>query len=54
MKKDITNRLEFIEKHETMPSLVIYPEGTATNGKQVLFFKKGPFKDFKPMKIIAV
>jgi len=33
--------------------LVILPEGTVTNNTGLLTFKKGAFKDFKRMKIIA-
>ena len=36
-----------------MPALAIFPEGTVSNGKVVLAFKKGSFKDLKPIKIVA-
>jgi len=51
--KDITDRLNLIEKEETMPPIAIFPEGTVSNGKAILEFKMGPFKDFKPLKILA-
>jgi 1-acyl-sn-glycerol-3-phosphate acyltransferase len=49
----ITERVNLIERAETMPPLLIFPEGTATNGKALLQFKKGAFKDLKPIKIYA-
>ena len=36
-----------------MPPIAIFPEGTVSNGKAILEFKMGPFKDFKPLKILA-
>ena len=36
-----------------MPPLAIFPEGTVSNGTGLLTFKKGAFKDFKPMKVLA-
>ena len=45
--------MDQIEKEETMPPLAVFPEGTLTNGTALLQFKKGAFKDLKPMKIIA-
>ena len=53
MIKQITERMELIEKEKSMPCLAIFPEGTVSNGKALLEFKKGPFKDFKPIKICA-
>ena len=32
----------------------MYPEGTISNNQALLTFKKGAFKDFKPVKILAV
>lgn len=37
-----------------MPPVCIFPEGTCGNAKAILQFKRGPFKDLKPMKIYAV
>ena len=37
-----------------MPQLVIFPEGTSSNCLSILEFKKGAFKDFKPMKIVGI
>ena len=34
--KQITERMNLIEKEETMPALSIFPEGTLTNGKALL------------------
>jgi len=43
-----------VEKNDTMPPLAIYAEGTITNGHCLLRFKKGAFKDLKPVKILAI
>jgi hypothetical protein len=37
-----------------MPQLLIFPEGTCGNNQAVLTFKKGCFKDFKPIKIVLI
>ena len=37
-----------------MPPMLVFPEGTVTNNTALLTFKKGAFKDFKPVKICAV
>ncbi len=34
--KQITERMNLIEREETMPQLSIFPEGTLTNGKALL------------------
>ena len=36
------------------PSLMIYPEGTCTNGKCLVQFKKGPFTAAKPVQPIVL
>ena len=42
-----------IENNETMPSLGIYPEGVAHNCSAIGTFKKGSFRDFRPVKVIG-
>ena len=37
-----------------MPALMVFAESTVTNGKALLDFKMGAFKDHKPMKIMGL
>jgi len=41
------------EHPDLYSSLCILPEGTVTNGLGLLQFKKGPFKDFEPVKMFC-
>jgi lysophosphatidylcholine acyltransferase / lyso-PAF acetyltransferase len=50
----LTDRLDLIQNNETMPPLLIAPEGTTNNNQGIMTFKKGAFKDFKPVKIVCV
>jgi hypothetical protein len=43
-----------IEENENMPPIGINPEGTTSNGRAILNFKAGAFKNFKPLKILAI
>ena len=37
-----------------MPPLVIFPEGTTSNGEYLLTFKKGAFHPMRPVKIVCL
>ena len=50
----ITEMMERGETEESMPPLAIFPEGTVCNGKGIMQFKQGAFKDLAPIKIIAI
>jgi lysophosphatidylcholine acyltransferase/lyso-PAF acetyltransferase len=50
----ITDRIKLIEDYETMPPMIVFPEGSVTNNTALLTFKKGAFKDHKPVKICGV
>jgi len=41
-------------KGERYNPINIFPEGTTSNGKYVISFKKGAFEPGKPMKIITI
>lgn len=40
-----------IKKGKNFPAVAMFPEGTCTNGKYLLSFKKGAFESFSPIKI---
>jgi lysophosphatidylcholine acyltransferase/lyso-PAF acetyltransferase len=39
---------------KNFPPIVIYPEGTTTNGKHIISFKKGAFEAFFPIKMFLL
>lgn len=49
----IQNRIEQGMKGD-LPSLLIFPEGTVTNGRCIMSFKKGAFMHDKPIKIFCL
>ena len=50
--KLIEERIEMIKSHDTMPPLMIFPEGTTSNGTALLQFKKGAFMTHAPIKLV--
>lgn len=60
-EKDRTKVLELIQartkrvrENEDMPPLLIFPEGTITNGRVLMSFKKGAFFSGDPIKIYVI
>ena len=49
----IVERIAQANKGE-MPGLCMYPEGTTSNGEQLLTFKKGAFYGQHPMKVTCI
>lgn len=47
--KLIKERVELINSGHNLPPLVIFPEGTTTNGRQLISFKKGAFENLDPV-----
>lgn len=50
----IKERAERIHRHEDIPPLMIFPEGTVTNGRSLMSFKKGAFITGDPIKIFTL
>jgi len=50
----IKQRCDQIMKGKRLPSVMIFPEGTTTNGKYLISFKKGAFMNMFPIKIFCI
>lgn len=50
----IKNRTERIKTHDDVSPLLIFPEGTVTNGRTLMSFKKGAFVTGDPIKIYVL
>jgi len=42
------------EKPQSIPKLIVFPEGTTSNGEYLISFKKGAFMHLNPVKIYAI
>jgi lysophosphatidylcholine acyltransferase/lyso-PAF acetyltransferase len=50
VKEEIRKRVEeFTNKKQNVPPLLIFPEGTTSNGKGLLTFKNGAFENLSPI-----
>lgn len=52
--RKLTERVENIRQGKNFSKLIIFPEGTTTNGNYVIPFKKGAFILGTPLKIMAL
>ena len=52
--KELGKRNEDIQAGKRFAPLVIYPEGTTTNGKCVIEFKKGAFYHLAPIRVVGL
>ena len=50
----IRERTNLIKSGKNYPKILIFPEGTTTNGKYLISFKKGAFMTMNPIKIICM
>lgn len=50
----IRERTSLIKSGKNYPKILIFPEGTTTNGKYMISFKKGAFVTMDPIKIICL
>ena len=50
----IKQRCDFIMIGKKFPSILIFPEGTTTNGKYIISFKRGAFAHMFPVKIFCL
>ncbi|CAD8173929.1 unnamed protein product [Paramecium pentaurelia] len=51
---DILNRVNLINQGHLFPPVLIFPEGTTSNGNYILSFKKGAFEPLQPIKICCL
>lgn len=50
----IEKREKALARGENYPKIVLFPEGTTTNGTGLLYFKKGPFVAKVPVQPIML
>ena len=51
----LKERIETLKKKpEAFPQVLIFPEGTTSNGEYVISFKKGAFSNLSPIKIYGI
>lgn len=51
---DLKRRVEDIAAGKPYPPILIYPEGTTADGKNIITFKKGAFCTFAPVRIMVL
>lgn len=52
--QDIIDRQTLIENDIDQKNMLIYPEGTQSNGKYLIPFKKGAFAGLKAVKPVVI
>lgn len=50
----IRTRIERIQAGERLPALMIFPEGTVSNGRSLVSFKRGAFESGAPIKVFVL
>lgn len=50
----IRERIEAVQAGSHLPPLLIFPEGTTSNGRYVLPFKRGAFSNLQPVKVVCL
>ena len=50
----IKQRCDFIMEGKKFSPILIFPEGTTTNGKYIISFKRGAFAHMFPVKIFGL
>lgn len=50
----IRERGDNIKAGKNYPPIVIFPEGTTSNGTHLISFKKGAFENILPIKVICI
>eukprot|EP00331_Platyophrya_macrostoma_P010790 CAMPEP_0176428158 /NCGR_PEP_ID=MMETSP0127-20121128/12993_1 /TAXON_ID=938130 /ORGANISM="Platyophrya macrostoma, Strain WH" /LENGTH=375 /DNA_ID=CAMNT_0017809807 /DNA_START=22 /DNA_END=1149 /DNA_ORIENTATION=- len=51
---NIKERVDYCMAGKAIPPVLIFPEGTTTNGKYIITFKKGAFCTFAPVRILCI
>ena len=52
--KKIQERCTLFKNCDGLPQLLIFPEGTNTNGKSMLHFKRGAFNNYENLQVICL
>jgi lysophosphatidylcholine acyltransferase/lyso-PAF acetyltransferase len=52
--ESILRRGENIRQAKNFPPIHIFPEGTTTNGKYIISYKKGAFEPLLPIKMFCL